>query len=73
LVTPLVENQTADQAKARGIPEYEVIEKIMVETPPIKRPVEPEEVVELVVFLCAPETSVISGVSLTIDGGWTTR
>ncbi len=71
--TPLLKNQIADQAKARGIPEYEVIEKIMVESPPIQRLIEPEEVVELVVFLCAPGTSVISDVRLTMDGGWNTR
>jgi 3-hydroxybutyrate dehydrogenase len=69
--TPLVENQIADQAKTRGIPEDEVIEKVMLEKPAIKRLVEPEEVAELAAFLCAPETSFINGASLTMDGGAT--
>ena len=71
--TPLVENQIADQAKTQGIPEDEVIEKVMLEAPAIKRLAEPEEVAELVTFLCAPEASFISGAFLTMDGGWTAR
>ena len=71
--TPLVENQIADQARTRGIPEDEVIEKVMLEEPAIKRLIEPEEVAELVTYLCAPEASFINGASFTIDGGWTAR
>jgi 3-hydroxybutyrate dehydrogenase len=66
--TPLVENQIADQAKAHGISEDEVVEKIMLTEPAIKRPVEPEEVAELAAFLCTPQTSFITGASLTMAG-----
>jgi 3-hydroxybutyrate dehydrogenase len=69
--TPLVVNQIADQAKTREIQEEEVIEKIMLEKPAIRRLVEPEEVAELCAFLCAPEASFVNGASLTMDGGWT--
>ncbi len=69
--TPLVENQIADQARTQGIPEGQVIEKVMLADTAIKRLVEPEEVAELVTFLCAPEASFINGASLTMDGGWT--
>ena len=71
--TALVEDQIADQAKTWVIPEDEVIEKVMLEAPAIKRLIEPEEVAELVTFLCAPEASFISGAFLTMDGGWTAR
>ena len=69
--TPLVEGQIADQARTRGIPESEVIEKVMLTGPAIKRLIEPEEVAEVAAFLCAPEASFINGASLTMDGGAT--
>ena len=71
--TPLVENQIADQARIHGISEEEVIERIMLTEPAIKRLIESEEVAELAAFLCAPEASFINGASLVMDGGWTAR
>lgn len=69
--TPLVEGQISDQARRHGIPESEVIEKVMLTEPAIKRLVEPEEVAEMAAFLCSPAASFINGASLTIDGGAT--
>ncbi|WP_041329131.1 3-hydroxybutyrate dehydrogenase [Rubrobacter xylanophilus] len=69
--TPLVENQISDQARTHGIPESEVVEKIMLTEPAIKRLIEPGEVAELVAYLCSPAASFINGASLTIDGGAT--
>jgi 3-hydroxybutyrate dehydrogenase len=71
--TPLLEGQIADQAHTYGIPENEVIERIILEAPAIKRLIEPTEVAELCAFLCGPEASYINGASLTMDGGWTAR
>ena len=71
--TPLVEKQIADQARTHGIPEDEVIEKIMLTEPVIKRLIEPEEVAELALFLCSKEASFINGASIMMDGGWTAR
>ena len=71
--TPLVEKQIADQARSHGIPEDEVIEKIMLTEPAIKRLIEPEEVAELALFLCSKEASFINGSSIVMDGGWTAR
>ena len=69
--TPLVENQISDQAKTHGISEDEVIEKIMLTEPAIKRLIEPEEVAELAAFLCTPEASFINGASVVMDGAAT--
>ncbi len=71
--TPLVEGQIVDQARRHGIAESEVIEKIMLTEPVIKRLIEPEEVAELAAFLCSEAASFINGASLTMDGGWTAR
>ncbi|MFL6008661.1 MAG: 3-hydroxybutyrate dehydrogenase [Rubrobacteraceae bacterium] len=71
--TPLVEKQIADQARIHGISEDEVIEKIMLTEPVIKRLIEPEEVAELALFLCSKEASFINGASIIMDGGWTAR
>jgi 3-hydroxybutyrate dehydrogenase len=69
--TPLVEGQIADQATAHAIPEAEVVERILLARAAIKRLIEPEEVAELVAYLCTPVASFISGASIPMDGGWT--
>jgi 3-hydroxybutyrate dehydrogenase len=69
--TPLVENQIKAQARTRGIPEEEVVTEVMLKPLPIKKLVEPAEVANLAANLCKPETSVISGSPIMIDGGWT--
>jgi 3-hydroxybutyrate dehydrogenase len=69
--TALVEKQITAQAKSRGIPESEVIDKVMLAESAVKRLVEAEEVAELAVYLCSPEAALINGASLCIDGGWT--
>jgi 3-hydroxybutyrate dehydrogenase len=71
--TPLVEKQIADQARVHGIPEAEVVEKIMLTESAVKRLVEPAEVAELAVFLCSPQMSFANGSSYVLDGGWTAR
>lgn len=71
--TPLVDNQIADQARTRGIPESEVIEKIMLEPAAVKRLIEPGEVADFVAFLCSPSGGAFTGAALTMDLGWTAR
>jgi|SRR5690242_17362644 len=71
--TPLVEKQIADQAVTHGIPEDEVVDKVMLEGMAVKRLVEPVEVAEMAAFLCGPASASITGVSFAMDGGWTAR
>lgn len=71
--TPLVEKQVADQAVAHGITEDEVIEKVMLVQPAIKKFVEPEDLGELVAFLAGPHASMATGTSYVMDGGWVAR
>lgn len=69
--TPLVERQASEQARAHGVPEEQVLNEVLLARSPIKRLVEPEEVAELVVYLCAREASFVNGASLPVDGAWT--
>jgi 3-hydroxybutyrate dehydrogenase len=69
--TPLVEKQIADQAKAHGISAQEVMEKVILAPQAVKRLLEPEEVAEVVVFLCTDQASGITGTHIAMDLGWT--
>ena len=69
--TALVEKQISDQARTHGIPEAEVISRIMLEPVAVKRLVEPDEVAALALFLCGPASASVSGTSFSMDGGWT--
>lgn len=71
--TPLVAKQIADQARVHGIPESEVVEKILLSESAIKRMLEPEEVGEMVAWLCGPSAGMITGASHLMDGGWSAR
>jgi len=71
--TPLVERQIADQAKLHGVPESEVIEKVMLTESAIKTLLEPEEVADLVLWLCGSTARMVTGASYTMDGGWSAR
>ena len=71
--TPLVEKQIEDQAAVHGIPESEVVEKIMLTETAVKRLVEPEEVASLAGWLVGAHSGMTTGASYTIDGGWTAR
>lgn len=69
--TPLVEGQIADQARAHGVPDDEVVDTVLLARTPLKRLVEPEEVADAVAFLCSPAATSMTGTSLLLDGGWT--
>jgi 3-hydroxybutyrate dehydrogenase len=69
--TPLVEAQIADQARAHGISEAQVVEQVMLAPAAIKRLIEPEEVAALALFLCSGNANSMTGSSFCLDGGWT--
>jgi 3-hydroxybutyrate dehydrogenase len=71
--TPLVEKQIADQAMAHGLPENEVLEKIILARSAIKRLLEPDEVANAVSFVVGPGSELMTGTSLSLDGGWTAQ
>ncbi len=68
--SPLVEKQIADQARAHGIAEAEVLETILLKDAAIKRLVEPAEVASLALWLAGPDAAMVTGSSHLMDGGW---
>ena len=68
--TPLVENQVADTAKARGISEEEVKRDVLLAAQPTKEFVTPEQIGAFAAFLCSPGADSINGAILSMDGGW---
>ncbi len=71
--TPLVEKQIADQAAVHGLPEDEVLAKVILTSSPIKRLIEPAEVAAAAAFLCSPAGNSMTGSDLVLDGGWGAR
>src|SRR5688572_27113639 len=73
VLTPLVEKQIPDTAKARGISEEAVKRDVLLAAQPTKKFVGVEEVASLVAFLCSRQAASITGALLPIDGGWTAQ
>ncbi|MBI3716519.1 MAG: 3-hydroxybutyrate dehydrogenase [Betaproteobacteria bacterium] len=71
VLTPLVEKQIPDTAKARGISEEQVIRDVLLAAQPTKKFVTVEEVAALTAFLCGANAASITGAVLPIEGGWT--
>jgi 3-hydroxybutyrate dehydrogenase len=71
VLTPLVENQIADQMKVHGLPRERVIREVMLERQPTKEFVGVEDIGAMTVFLCSDAAAQITGTTLSIDGGWT--
>ncbi len=71
--TPLVENQIADTARARGITEEEVVRDVMLAAQPTKKFTETAHLGALAVFLCGDDACNITGTMLPVEGGWTAQ
>ena len=71
VLTPLVEKQIPDTAKARGISEEAVRRDVLLASQPTKKFVTVEQVAALTNFLCGDGAASITGAVLPIEGGWT--
>ncbi len=71
--TPLVENQIADTAKARGITEEEVVRDVMLAAQPTKQFVTFEQLAGALLYLVSDAGANANGTAITIDGGWTAK
>lgn len=71
--TPLVEKQIADQAKAHGLSEKDVVEKVLLKKQPIKDFIDVEAIAQLSLYLTQPFAATVTGASFLLDGGWTSQ
>jgi 3-hydroxybutyrate dehydrogenase len=71
--TPLVEGQIKDQAKAHNMTEEEVIEKVMLKKQAIKDFIKIEALGQLALYLASEIAAELTGVSIPVDGGWTSQ
>jgi len=71
VLTPLVESQIPDTAKARGITEEQVKRDVLLAAQPTKQFVTVEQVAGTAVFLCSDSAASITGTNISVEGGWT--
>lgn len=71
VLSPLVEKQIPETAKARGITEAQVVRDVLLAAQPTRQFVGVDQVGALAAFLCSDAASQITGTAIPIDGGWT--
>jgi len=73
VLTPLVQKQIPETAKARGISEEAVIRDVLLHAQPTRQFVTTEQIGALAAFLCTDAAASITGTALPVDGGWTAQ
>jgi 3-hydroxybutyrate dehydrogenase len=73
VLTPLVQRQIPETAKARGISEEMVVRDVLLHAQPTRQFVTTEQIGALSVFLCTGAGASITGAALPVEGGWTAQ
>jgi 3-hydroxybutyrate dehydrogenase len=71
VLTPLVQKQIPDTAKARGISEEQVIKDVLLAAQPTKQFVTVPQVAALTAYLASDQAASLTGAIIPVDGGWT--
>jgi 3-hydroxybutyrate dehydrogenase len=73
VLTPLVQKQIPETAKARGITEEQVIKDVLLHAQPTRQFVTTEQLGAVATFLCGQAAASITGIALPVEGGWTAQ
>lgn len=73
VLTPLVERQIPETARARGISEEQVVRDVLLKAQPTRRFIAAGEIGALALFLATSAAASITGAALPVDGGWTAQ
>jgi 3-hydroxybutyrate dehydrogenase len=73
VLTPLVQKQIPETARARGITEEQVVKDVLLHAQPTRQFVTTEQLGALAVFLCTGSAASITGTALPVEGGWTAQ
>lgn len=68
--TPLVKDQIADTAKARGMTEEDVVKNVILEAQPTKKFVTFDQLNGLLLYLVSDAGGSVNGAALPVEGGW---
>ena len=73
VMTPIVKNQIADQARTRGMSKEQVLKDVILGSQPTKRFVTTDELAGIFLYLVSDLGASANGASFSIDGGWTAQ
>ena len=73
VLTPLVQKQIDERAADAGISVEQANRELLGEKQPNLRFATPADIAEAAMYLCGPGSRAVTGIALSVDGGWTAQ